>query len=98
MPQGTEGHQDRSITAALLLTAFPSLSRKHAMKTLIYSMAVAILPCSAAISFTPAQATTAPDLKACVGSSLTPVHCRRVYHCHWTTRDTVRTKHCHICG
>jgi hypothetical protein len=69
------------------------------MKTLIYSMALAVLACIAAISFKPAQATmTAPNLRAYVGPSLTLEHCRRNYHCHWTSRGAVRLKHCHVCG
>ena len=69
------------------------------MKPLIYLTAVAVWACIDAVSFTPAQATmTAPDLRAYVGPSLTLEHCRRNYHCHWTSRGAVRTKHCHVCG
>ena len=42
------------------------------MKTLIYSMAAAVLACIP-VSFTPAQATmTAPNLRAYVGPYLNP--------------------------
>jgi hypothetical protein len=69
------------------------------MKRLIYLAAVAVWACIDAISFMPAQATmTAPDLRAYVGPSLSPEHCRRNYHCHWTSRGALRTKHCHVCG
>jgi hypothetical protein len=69
------------------------------MKPLIYLTAVAVWACIGAVSFTPAQATiTAPNLRAYVGPSLTLEHCRRNYHCHWTSRGAVRTKHCHVCG
>ena len=69
------------------------------MKSLIYLTAVAVWACIGAGSFTPAQAMmTVPNLRAYVGPSLTLEHCRRNYHCHWTSRGAVRTKHCHVCG
>ena len=69
------------------------------MKRFIYLSGVAVWACIDAVSFTPAQATiTAPDLRAHVGRSLTLEHCRRDYHCHWTSRGAVRAKHCHVCG
>ena len=70
------------------------------MKRLIYSVAAAALLAGVlTISFTPAQATmTAPNLRAYVGPFLNFEHCRRNYHCHWTSRGAVRTKHCHVCG
>jgi hypothetical protein len=69
------------------------------MKTWIYSTALAVLECIAAIGFTPAQATMpAPNLRTYVTPSLTFEHCRRVYHCHWTSKGGVRAKRCHVCG
>ena len=70
------------------------------MKTLIYTVAAtALLAGIATISFTPAQATiSAPDRKLYVGSSATPVHCQKEYHCHWRGTGANREKHCHICG
>jgi hypothetical protein len=69
------------------------------MKPLIYLTAVVVWACIGAGSFMPAQATmTAPNLRGYVGPSLTLEHCRRNYHCHWTSRGAVRTKHCHVCG
>ena len=55
------------------------------MQRLIYSItAAALLAGIATIGFTPAQATiTAPDRNAYGGSSATPVHCQKEYHCHW---------------
>ena len=41
---------------------------------------------------------TAPDRKLYVGSSVTPVHCQKKYHCHWRGEGANRSKHCHICG
>jgi hypothetical protein len=70
------------------------------MKRPIYLMAVTIVVTYlAAIDFTPARATmteTGPQVHA--NASLTYVHCRRVYHCYWTTRGDVRVRHCHVCG
>ena len=70
------------------------------MKKLIHSTAtVALLVSIATISFTPASALiTAPDRKLYVGSSVTPVHCQKKYHCHWRGEGANRSKHCHICG
>ena len=69
------------------------------MKTFIYSTALAVLAYIAAIGFTPAHATMpAPNLRTYIAPSLTLEHCRRVYHCHWTTSDTVSAKRCHVCG
>jgi hypothetical protein len=70
------------------------------MKRLIYSAAAAALVAGiVTIGFTPAQATiTAPDRKLYAGSSVTPVHCQKKYHCHWRGEGANRTKHCHICG
>jgi hypothetical protein len=102
IPQFADGAfelQSRQISTTLNGGSMPSLSRRLTMKTLIYSMAVAVLTCIAASGFTPARATTtAPNLQPYEGSSLSPVHCRRTYHCHWTVIDAVRTRHCHVCG
>ena len=70
------------------------------MKRLIYSVAAAALLAGiATIGFTPAQATiSAPDRNAYGGSSATPVHCQKAYHCHWRGTGANREKHCHICG
>ena len=70
------------------------------MQRLIYSIATAALLASiATIGFTPAQATiTAPDRNVYGGSSATPVHCQKKYHCHWRGSGANRSKHCHICG
>jgi len=75
------------------------------MKIFIHSMAaMAFLACIVAIGFTPAQATmTTPNLKPYAGSSVTPVDCRKKYHCHWIKRGggrggVGRQKHCHYCG
>ena len=70
------------------------------MQRLIYSItAAALLAGIATIGFTPAQATiTAPDRNAYGGSSATPVHCQKKYHCHWRGSGANRNKHCHICG
>ena len=65
------------------------------MRTLIYWIA-AVLVC-AAIGFPPAEARMpVASLKAHAGSSVTPVHCRRTYHCRWDS--TARVKNCHVCG
>ena len=46
--------------------------------------AAALLAGIVTIGYTPAQATiTAPDRRLYVGSSATPVHCQKKYHCHW---------------
>ena len=70
------------------------------MKRLIYTTAAAALLAGiATISFTPAKAMiTAPDRNVYVGSSVTPVHCQKAYHCHWRGEGANRKKHCHICG
>ena len=70
------------------------------MKRLIYTVgAAALLAGIATISFTTAQATiTTPDRNAYGGSSATPVHCQKEYHCHWRGEGANRKKHCHICG
>ena len=70
------------------------------MTNLIYSIATAaLLAAVATIGFTPASAMiTTPDLKLYVGSSVTPVHCQKKYHCHWRGEGANRNKHCHICG
>ena len=69
------------------------------MKNLIYSIVgAASLAAIVTIGFTPAQAITAPDRKPYIGSSVTPVHCQKNYHCHWRGSGANRTKHCHICG
>jgi hypothetical protein len=70
------------------------------MRQLIYLTAVTIvLTCLAAIDFAPARATmTGAELQVHANSSLTYVNCRRVYHCHWTTRDDLRIRRCHVCG
>ena len=69
------------------------------MKRLIYSMtAAAFLASIAAIGFTPAQATmTAPDLRLYAGSSVTPVHCRAVRHCHRRCGPRGCVRWCHRC-
>jgi hypothetical protein len=70
------------------------------MKRLIYSVAAAALLAGiATIGFTPASAMiSAPGLRLYVGSSATPVHCQKKYHCHWRGSGANRSKHCHICG
>jgi hypothetical protein len=70
------------------------------MKRPIYLIAVIlVVTCLAAIDFTPARATmTEADLQVHANSSLIYVHCRRIYHCHWTTRGDVRLRLCHVCG
>ena len=70
------------------------------MKRLIHSFsATALIAVIATIGFTPAQATiTVPDRTLYVGSSVTPVHCQKAYHCHWRGTGANRSKHCHICG
>ena len=70
------------------------------MKRLIHSFSATTLMAGIAmISFTPAQATvTLPHRTAYVGSSVTPVHCQKAYHCHWRGSGANRSKHCHICG
>jgi hypothetical protein len=70
------------------------------MKRPIYLMAVTIVvTCLAAIDFTPARATmTEAGLQVHANASLIYVHCRRVYHCYWTTRDDVKIRRCHVCG
>ena len=70
------------------------------MKTLIYTVAAtALLAGSVTIGLTPAQATiSTPDRSAYGGSSATPVHCQKEYHCHWRGTGANREKHCHICG
>ena len=66
---------------------------------LVYFLAATVLVSMAAISFTSAQATTpGANLHALVKSHLTFVHCRRVYHCDWTTKDHSRFRRCHVCG
>ena len=97
LPRPKRRHQGWQRHFVLFPAVIPSLSGRHAMKALIYSMAI-VMPYIAASSITPAQATTAPHLQASVISPLTPTHCRRVYHCHWNSGDAVRTKHCHVCG
>jgi uncharacterized protein YraI len=61
------------------------------MKRRICLMAAIIVVTGlAAIDFTPARATiTGIDLQVRANPSTTYVHCRRVYHCHWTTRVSV---------
>ena len=68
--------------------------------SLIHSITtVALLMAIATIGFTPASALiTTPDRKLYVGSSVTPVHCQKKYHCHWRGEGANRNKHCHICG
>ena len=70
------------------------------MKRLIHSMAAAALLAGiVTIGYTTAQATiTTPDPKLHVGTSVTPVHCQKKYHCHWRGTGANRTKNCHICG
>jgi hypothetical protein len=69
------------------------------MKRLVYFLAATVLVSMAAISFTSAQATTpGANLHALVKSHLTFVHCRRIYHCYWTTKDHSRFRRCHVCG
>jgi hypothetical protein len=70
------------------------------MKRPIYLMAVIIVvSCLAAIDFTPARATvTKADPQVRANASLVYVHCRRVYHCYWTTRHDLRVRRCHVCG
>lgn len=68
------------------------------MKTLIYSAATTAL-LTVIVGFAPAQATMpALNLKSYTGSSVTPVHCEDVRHCHWTIQGGKRTKRCHVCG
>ena len=80
--------------------AFVLAKGVQAMNRLLHSTAtVALLVTIATISFTPASAlVTAPDRKLYVGSSVTPVHCQKKYHCHWRGEGANRSKHCHICG
>jgi hypothetical protein len=69
------------------------------MKRLVYVAAATVLVSIAAISFTFAQGTTpGASLQALVNSHLTFVHCRRVYHCYWTTKDHSKFRRCHVCG
>jgi hypothetical protein len=70
------------------------------MKQLIRSIPVmALFAGILAIGFAPAQAMTASNMKPYASSSVTPVHCKRTFHCHWTKRGVAaRTKHCHVCG
>jgi hypothetical protein len=70
------------------------------MKRPIYLMAVIIVvSCLAAIDFTPARATvTKADPQVRANASLVYAHCRRVYHCYWTTRHDLRVRRCHVCG
>ena len=55
------------------------------MNRLIYTTAAAALLAGiATMGFTPAKPMiTAPDRNVYVGSSVTPVHCQKKYHCHW---------------
>ena len=50
------------------------------------------------VPHTRAQATPAADLHNLMKPQLTPVHCRRVYHCFWDTQDHRRYRRCHVCG
>ena len=69
------------------------------MKRSVYFLAATILAFIAAISFTSAQATTpGASLQALAKSRLTFMHCRRVYHCYWTTKDHSKFRRCHVCG
>ena len=69
------------------------------MKTLICTVAAtALLAGIATISFTAQATITPPDRNAYGGSSATPVHCQKAYHCHWRGEGANRKKNCHICG
>ena len=69
------------------------------MKKPVYVLAASVLASVAAISVTSAQATTPEaNLHELVTSHLTFVHCRRVYHCYWTTKDHSKFRRCHVCG
>ena len=61
---------------------------------------VALFAAIVAMGFAPAQAmTTALSMKLNVSSSVTPVHCKKKFHCHWIKKGVAkRTKHCHVCG
>jgi hypothetical protein len=75
--------------------------KKYTMKLPIHSMvAMALFAGVLLIGLTPAEATvTAPSLKPYTTSSVTPVHCKKTFHCHWIKKGVAaRTKHCHVCG
>jgi metal-dependent hydrolase (beta-lactamase superfamily II) len=71
------------------------------MKQLIPSMRVlALFAGIVAMGFAPAQAMmTASNMKSYTTSWVTPVHCKKTFHCHWIKKGVAaRTKHCHVCG
>ena len=69
------------------------------MKPLIYPIvAAAFLLCTWAMGSTPAQAAmTLPHLQSYAGSTVTPVHCRRYWHCHRRCRHGRCWRACHRC-
>jgi len=85
-------------TRRALPTVLNPFCRSQTMRRLIYSMAAAaFLTCIAAIGFTPAQATIAPDLRLSAGSSVTQVHCRAFRHCHRRCGPRGCVRWCHRC-
>jgi hypothetical protein len=69
------------------------------MKRPSYLMAAIVVATGvAAVQVTPVSATLpSVNLTGHQDPSMTYVHCRRIYHCMWTTRGNTRVRRCHVC-